>query len=177
MTTLCEELEQFDSNSAKRPKVMVADEYKNVKDPAAVRYKGCGNVKGKKINSTRKCSKCKEIGHRKDKCPKKDEEGGPSNANQEKSSTKGKKKTKASDTTDDDDSQETNSIDGSEDGMLYEEPNDDTSNQKREEVLKNWEPKRVAALILYAFLVMFSFQGMYVAVLAPYLDRQKKEAT
>ncbi|CAN1160370.1 Protein FAR1-RELATED SEQUENCE 5 [Linum perenne] len=83
MTTLCEELEQFDSNSAKRPKVMVADEYKNVKDPAAVRYKGCGNVKGKKINSTRKCSKCKEIGHRKDKCPKKDEEGGPSNANQE----------------------------------------------------------------------------------------------
>ncbi|CAN1155589.1 ATP-dependent zinc metalloprotease FTSH 12, chloroplastic [Linum perenne] len=43
--------------------------------------------------------------------------------------------------------------------------------------LKNWEPKRVAALILYAFVVMFSFQGMYVAVRAPYLDRQKKEET
>ncbi|CAN1290493.1 Protein FAR1-RELATED SEQUENCE 3 [Linum perenne] len=128
MTTLCEELEQFDSNSAERPKVMVADEYKNVKDPAVVRYKGCGNVKSKKINSKRKCSSCKEIGHRKDKCPKKDEKGVPSNANQE-----GKKKAKASDTTDDDDSQETNSSDGSEDGMLYEEPNDDTSNQKREE--------------------------------------------
>ncbi|CAN0901915.1 ATP-dependent zinc metalloprotease FTSH 12, chloroplastic [Linum grandiflorum] len=43
--------------------------------------------------------------------------------------------------------------------------------------VKNWEPKRVAALILYAFVVIFSFQRMYVAVRAPYLGRQKKEAT
>ncbi|CAN1804950.1 hypothetical protein LINPERHAP1_LOCUS24077, partial [Linum perenne] len=94
---------------------MVADEYKNVKDPAAVRYKGCGNVKGKTINSKRKCSNCKEIGHRRDKCPKKDEKGGPSKANQEKSSTKGKKKAKVSDTSEDDDSHETNSSGAGED--------------------------------------------------------------
>ncbi|CAL1409381.1 unnamed protein product [Linum trigynum] len=43
--------------------------------------------------------------------------------------------------------------------------------------VKHWERKRVAALILYAFVVLFSFQRVYVAVRAPFIARQKKEVT
>ncbi|GLT61232.1 hypothetical protein SLA2020_339540 [Shorea laevis] len=43
--------------------------------------------------------------------------------------------------------------------------------------LKTWEPQRIGALILYIFLVVISCQRIYIAVRAPYLNRQKKELT
>ncbi|PKI65540.1 hypothetical protein CRG98_014040, partial [Punica granatum] len=43
--------------------------------------------------------------------------------------------------------------------------------------VKNWDPKRVGALIMYMFVVAFSCQRMYVAVRAPFQDRQRKELT
>lgn len=42
---------------------------------------------------------------------------------------------------------------------------------------ENWEPKRVGALVLYVFVVIVSCQRMYVAIRAPYINRQKKELT
>ncbi|KAI4323236.1 hypothetical protein L6164_022858 [Bauhinia variegata] len=43
--------------------------------------------------------------------------------------------------------------------------------------IKKWEPQRIGALILYIFVVAFSCRGIYVAVQAPLLNRQKKELT
>ncbi|WKA13432.1 hypothetical protein VitviT2T_030730 [Vitis vinifera] len=43
--------------------------------------------------------------------------------------------------------------------------------------LKNWEAKRIGALILYTFVVIISFRGIYLAFQAPRLDRQRKEVT
>ncbi|XP_028801924.1 ATP-dependent zinc metalloprotease FTSH 12, chloroplastic isoform X1 [Neltuma alba] len=43
--------------------------------------------------------------------------------------------------------------------------------------LKNWEAKRIGVLVLYALVVAFSCRGIYVAVRAPYLNRQRKELT
>lgn len=42
---------------------------------------------------------------------------------------------------------------------------------------KNWEPKRVGALFLYAFVMIVSCQRIYMAVRAPFLDRQKIQLT
>lgn len=42
---------------------------------------------------------------------------------------------------------------------------------------KNWEPKRVGALLLYIFAVMFACQIIYVAIRAPFLDQEKRELT
>ena len=42
---------------------------------------------------------------------------------------------------------------------------------------KNWEPKRVGALLLYIFAVMFSCQRIYVAIRAPFLDQEKRQLT
>lgn len=42
---------------------------------------------------------------------------------------------------------------------------------------ENWEPKRFGALVLYVFVVIVSCQRMYVAIRAPYINRQKKELT
>ncbi|CAL1391310.1 unnamed protein product [Linum trigynum] len=53
----------------------------------------------------------------------------------------------------------------------------DWNSWERWKDVKHWERKRVAALILYAFVVLFSFQRVYVAVRAPFIARQKKEAT
>ncbi|OVA12409.1 Peptidase M41 [Macleaya cordata] len=46
---------------------------------------------------------------------------------------------------------------------------------KKGEDLKNWEPKRIGALILYMFVVIISCQKMYMAFRAPRLDRREKE--
>ncbi|XP_022149642.1 ATP-dependent zinc metalloprotease FTSH 12, chloroplastic [Momordica charantia] len=43
--------------------------------------------------------------------------------------------------------------------------------------LKNWEPRRVGALILYAFVTIVSCQRIYMAVRAPFVDRQRKQLT
>lgn len=42
---------------------------------------------------------------------------------------------------------------------------------------KNWEPKRVGALLLYIFAVMFACQRIYVAIRAPFLDQERRELT
>ncbi|OMO89462.1 hypothetical protein COLO4_19749 [Corchorus olitorius] len=42
---------------------------------------------------------------------------------------------------------------------------------------KNWEPKRIAALILYIFVAIISCQKLYAVVRAPQLDRERKELT
>ncbi|XP_011013846.1 PREDICTED: ATP-dependent zinc metalloprotease FTSH 12, chloroplastic [Populus euphratica] len=42
---------------------------------------------------------------------------------------------------------------------------------------KNWEPKRVGALLLYIFAVMFSCQRIYGAIRAPFLDQERRELT
>ncbi|KAF9674467.1 hypothetical protein SADUNF_Sadunf10G0130200 [Salix dunnii] len=42
---------------------------------------------------------------------------------------------------------------------------------------KNWEPKRVGALLLYIFAVMFSCQRIYVAIRAPLLDQERRQLT
>lgn len=43
--------------------------------------------------------------------------------------------------------------------------------------IKNWEPKRIGALVVYIFVVAFACRGAYVAIQAPFLNRQKKELT
>ncbi|KAK4838183.1 hypothetical protein QYF36_011693 [Acer negundo] len=43
--------------------------------------------------------------------------------------------------------------------------------------VKNWEPKRIGTFILYVFAVILSCQRIYVAIRAPYLNRQRKELT
>ncbi|CAL5196766.1 unnamed protein product [Lathyrus oleraceus] len=43
--------------------------------------------------------------------------------------------------------------------------------------VKNWEPRRIGALVLYIFVVAFACRGVYVAIRAPYLNRQRKELT
>ncbi|KAG5016589.1 hypothetical protein AAZX31_08G233000 [Glycine max] len=43
--------------------------------------------------------------------------------------------------------------------------------------IKDWEPKRIGALVLYIFVVTFACRGVYVTIQAPFLSRQKKELT
>ncbi|XP_058747323.1 ATP-dependent zinc metalloprotease FTSH 12, chloroplastic isoform X2 [Vicia villosa] len=43
--------------------------------------------------------------------------------------------------------------------------------------VENWEPRRIGALVLYIFLVAFACRGVYVAIRAPYINRQRKELT
>ncbi|CAI8584226.1 unnamed protein product [Vicia faba] len=43
--------------------------------------------------------------------------------------------------------------------------------------VKNWEPRRIGALLLYIFVVAFASRGVYVAIRAPYVNRQRKELT
>ncbi|XP_027354051.1 ATP-dependent zinc metalloprotease FTSH 12, chloroplastic isoform X2 [Abrus precatorius] len=43
--------------------------------------------------------------------------------------------------------------------------------------IENWEPKRIGALVLYSFVVAFACRGVYVAIQAPFINRQKKELT
>ncbi|KAK7313902.1 hypothetical protein VNO77_39107 [Canavalia gladiata] len=43
--------------------------------------------------------------------------------------------------------------------------------------MKNWKPRRIGALILYIFVVAFACRGVYVAIQAPYINRQRKELT
>ncbi|KAF7824391.1 ATP-dependent zinc metalloprotease FTSH 12, chloroplastic isoform X1 [Senna tora] len=43
--------------------------------------------------------------------------------------------------------------------------------------IKHWEPKRIGVFIFYIIVVAFSFRGIYVAIQAPYLSRQRKELT
>ncbi|KAF4347100.1 hypothetical protein G4B88_025143 [Cannabis sativa] len=42
---------------------------------------------------------------------------------------------------------------------------------------KAWDSKRIAALILYLFVAVMSSRGLYSAIRAPYIDRQKRELT
>ncbi|CAI9787839.1 unnamed protein product [Fraxinus pennsylvanica] len=41
--------------------------------------------------------------------------------------------------------------------------------------VKNWEPKRVGVLVLYAFVMIFSYQGIRMAIRAPIIERERKE--
>ncbi|XP_047334391.1 ATP-dependent zinc metalloprotease FTSH 12, chloroplastic-like [Impatiens glandulifera] len=41
--------------------------------------------------------------------------------------------------------------------------------------VKNWEPKRFGALVLYIIVVVFSSQMLYMAIRAPSINRQRKE--
>ncbi|XP_027186891.1 ATP-dependent zinc metalloprotease FTSH 12, chloroplastic isoform X3 [Cicer arietinum] len=43
--------------------------------------------------------------------------------------------------------------------------------------IKNWEPRRIGALVLYIFVVAFACRGSYVAIKAPFVNRQRKELT
>ena len=43
--------------------------------------------------------------------------------------------------------------------------------------VKSWDPKRIGALVLYIFVVLFSCQRVYMAFRAPFIDRQRKELT
>ncbi|KAL1205616.1 ATP-dependent zinc metalloprotease FTSH 12 [Cardamine amara subsp. amara] len=43
--------------------------------------------------------------------------------------------------------------------------------------IKNWDSKRVAALVIYAFALLFSCQRVYVAVQAPRIERERRELT
>ncbi|KAJ0256660.1 ATP-dependent zinc metalloprotease FTSH 12 [Hirschfeldia incana] len=43
--------------------------------------------------------------------------------------------------------------------------------------IKNWDTRRVAALIIYAIAVLFSCQRVYVAVQAPRIERERRELT
>ncbi|WJX87517.1 ATP-dependent zinc metalloprotease FTSH 12, chloroplastic, variant 2 [Trifolium repens] len=43
--------------------------------------------------------------------------------------------------------------------------------------LKNWDPRRIGALVLYIFVVAFACRGVYVAIQAPFINRQRKELT
>ncbi|XP_022717592.1 ATP-dependent zinc metalloprotease FTSH 12, chloroplastic isoform X2 [Durio zibethinus] len=42
---------------------------------------------------------------------------------------------------------------------------------------KNWEPKRITALILYIFVAIISCQKLYAVIQAPQLDRERKQLT
>ncbi|GMN53747.1 hypothetical protein TIFTF001_022881 [Ficus carica] len=42
---------------------------------------------------------------------------------------------------------------------------------------KSWDSKRIAALVLYIFVVAISSRGVYLAVRAPIVNRQRKELT
>lgn len=41
--------------------------------------------------------------------------------------------------------------------------------------MKSWEPRRVGVLILYVIVVMFSCRKVYVAVRAPFAERERRE--
>ncbi|XP_057948063.1 ATP-dependent zinc metalloprotease FTSH 12, chloroplastic [Malania oleifera] len=43
--------------------------------------------------------------------------------------------------------------------------------------VKNWEPKRIVALVLYILIAIISCQRLYSAIQVPRLDRQRKELT
>ncbi|CAH2067907.1 unnamed protein product [Thlaspi arvense] len=43
--------------------------------------------------------------------------------------------------------------------------------------IRNWDGRRVAALIIYAFALLFSGQRVYVAIQAPRLERERRELT
>ncbi|XP_029130211.1 ATP-dependent zinc metalloprotease FTSH 12, chloroplastic isoform X2 [Cajanus cajan] len=43
--------------------------------------------------------------------------------------------------------------------------------------IKDWEPKRIGALVLYIFVVAFACRGVYAAIRAPFINRNKKELT
>ncbi|KAJ7948980.1 ATP-dependent zinc metalloprotease FTSH 12, chloroplastic [Quillaja saponaria] len=43
--------------------------------------------------------------------------------------------------------------------------------------LKKWEPQRIGALILYIFVMAVSCRGIFKAIQAPFLHRQRKELT
>ncbi|GAA0166024.1 metalloprotease [Lithospermum erythrorhizon] len=43
--------------------------------------------------------------------------------------------------------------------------------------VKNWERKRVGVLVVYVLALVFSFRGMYMAVRAPVIARERKEIT
>ncbi|XP_028076064.1 ATP-dependent zinc metalloprotease FTSH 12, chloroplastic [Camellia sinensis] len=43
--------------------------------------------------------------------------------------------------------------------------------------VKNWDPKRIGALVLYIFVVLFSCQRVYMAFRAPSIARRRKELT
>ncbi|KAL2326085.1 hypothetical protein Fmac_025143 [Flemingia macrophylla] len=43
--------------------------------------------------------------------------------------------------------------------------------------INGWEPKRIGALVFHIFVVAFACRGVYVAIRAPLLNRQKKELT
>lgn len=43
--------------------------------------------------------------------------------------------------------------------------------------VKKWDPKRIGALVVFMFVVLFSCKRIYLVVRAPALDRQRKELT
>lgn len=43
--------------------------------------------------------------------------------------------------------------------------------------VKNWDIKRIGALILYLVVAVLSCQRIYMAVRAPLIDREKRELT
>lgn len=43
--------------------------------------------------------------------------------------------------------------------------------------VRNWDGRRVAALAIYAFAVLFSCQRVYVAIQAPRIERERRELT
>ncbi|KFK42356.1 hypothetical protein AALP_AA2G245500 [Arabis alpina] len=43
--------------------------------------------------------------------------------------------------------------------------------------IRNWDGRRVAALVVYAFAVFFSCQRVYVAIQAPRIERERRELT
>ncbi|ESQ27162.1 hypothetical protein EUTSA_v100180710mg, partial [Eutrema salsugineum] len=43
--------------------------------------------------------------------------------------------------------------------------------------IRNWDGTRVAALVIYAFALLFSCQRVYVAVQAPRIERERRELT
>ena len=43
--------------------------------------------------------------------------------------------------------------------------------------LKGWDAKRITALVLYIFVAVVSSGGLYGAIRAPYINRQRKELT
>lgn len=43
--------------------------------------------------------------------------------------------------------------------------------------IKYWDGRRVAALMIYAFALLFSCQRVYVAVQAPRIERERRELT
>lgn len=51
----------------------------------------------------------------------------------------------------------------------------------REDILfqdiRNWDGKRVATLVIYAFALLFSCQRVDVAIQAPRIERERKEVT